>query len=279
MKTKAIKSVFSDDLDVLGALSAREAKAPSLEALRELFKGEDGGTPEKGVDYFTPEEVKAFKEEIRAGATPKKFVDYFTDSEIEFIMETIKEDIIPKVTPKKGRDYRDGDPGRPGKDADEREIVKKVVLQLRDLDKEQDAIDFSPKKLAEKLNTLEGVLDGKVIKGWVKVEDVVKAIKEGKLLEMKDLKASGGFNMNDQRWHGGGSSSSTGGLNRLTVTGTIDDANVSFTVSDTPTYMIINGSMYAQGDTAGGVVVWTNVAGAVTLAFPVGSGGSISALG
>ncbi len=268
--------MFSDDLDVLSALDKREQKGPSLEALRELFKGEDGGTPEKGVDYFTSEEIKQFKDEILAGATPEKFVDYFTDSEIEFVMRTVREGLIDEVTPQKGVHYDDG---RPGKDADEAKITAKVIKEVRTLDEKQDAIDFSPEKLAEKLNTLEGVLDGKIIKGWVKIEDVVKAIKDGKLLNVKDLEGSGGFNMNDQRWHGSGSSQSSGGLNKLTVTGVIDDSNVNFTVSDTPTYMIINGSMYAQGDTAGGVVVWTNVAGIVTLVFPVGTGGSISALG
>jgi hypothetical protein len=276
MKKAAVKSVFSDDLDVLTALEKREGKSsPSLAALRELFRGEDGGTPEVGVDYFTPEEVAQFKKEILAGATPEKFVDYFTDEEVAYICRFVTEEVRDTLTPVKGRDYFDGKPGQKGKDADEGKIIKR----LQDLSKEREEKLLSADALAKKLNTLKEAIEPSAIKGWIKIEDVIKAIKEGRLLNLKDLEGSEGFNMNDQRWHGAGTSPSSGGLNRLTVAGTIDDSNVSFTVSDTPTYMIINGAMYAQGDTAGGMVIWTNVAGLVTLAFPVGTGGSISALG
>jgi hypothetical protein len=48
----------------------------------------------------------------------------------------------------------------------------------------------------------------------MEVTDVVAEIKKGKLLELRDIKGArldnGGFNMNDQRWHGGGSSSGGG---------------------------------------------------------------------
>lgn len=69
------------------------------------------------------------------------------------------------------------------------------------------------------------------------------------------------------------------GLGKLTVTGTVNDSNISFVTSSAPTYMILNGLMYAAGDTAGGVVMWTAVGTAVTLAYPIGTGGSISAMG
>lgn len=229
MKKNAIKSVFSDDLDVLGAMSAREAKTPSLEALRELFKGNDGMTPEVGVDYFTPDEVKQFKEEILAGATPQKFVDYFTDSEIEYIMNYVREGLIDEVTPVKGIHYYDGKPGAPGKDADEAAVVAKVVKEVRTLDEKQDAIDFAPEKIADKINKLENVIDVKVLKGYFDMNSIIKEIKKQKL-EMRDIKGMP-LNMNDQRWHGGGLSNITGLIQQgtnitITGSGTKDDPYV-----------------------------------------------------
>lgn len=219
MKKNAIKSVFSDDLDVLTALQEKENKSPSLESLRELFRGEDGGTPERGVDYFTEEEVKAWKDEILDGAKPKKFVDYFTDEEIDWIKNYVKDGVRLEVTPVKGRDYDDGKPGTPGKNADESKITADVIKKVRELDEKQDEIDFSPVKIAGKLNSLDSAIDAKVIRGMITVEDIVKAIKEGKLLELRDIKnarldspsrSSQKFDMNDQRWHGSGGSSAGG---------------------------------------------------------------------
>jgi len=69
---------------------------------------------------------------------------------------------------------------------------------------------------------------------------------------------------------GGGSS-----LTTLTVTGTIDDSNVTFTVATEPEVVVINGFSY-NGTT--GSITWTWVAGTLTLSQPVGTGGDIYAL-
>lgn len=66
-----------------------------------------------------------------------------------------------------------------------------------------------------------------------------------------------------------------GGFTVLPATGTIDDTNVTFTFTSVPTLININGSFYSSTSTVGGTLVWTNVGTTVTLAFPVGSGGSI----
>lgn len=63
-----------------------------------------------------------------------------------------------------------------------------------------------------------------------------------------------------------------GALAIITATGTIDDSNTSFTFADTPTVVIINGSIYRNGS---GVTITGT---AVTTSFPVGTGGFIFGL-
>lgn len=68
---------------------------------------------------------------------------------------------------------------------------------------------------------------------------------------------------------------SSSGLTVLPATGDIDDTNTTFTFTQVPTLININGSFYSSTSTVGGELVWTNVGTTVTLAFPVGTGGSI----
>jgi hypothetical protein len=102
-REKGNASGFNFNIDEEGALKLR---------------GKDGHTPQKGVDYWTPEEVDQMVTAIFNAAKPKKGVDYYTDAEKrEFIAQVLK-----FATPVKGRDYRDGidgKDGRDGKDADE----------------------------------------------------------------------------------------------------------------------------------------------------------------
>ena len=67
-------------------------------------------------------------------------------------------------------------------------------------------------------------------------------------------------------------SSSGGGFQLLTVSGTIDDSNESFTTTSPPSILVINGAGYEQ---TGGAITWTYSGGAITISVPVGTGGSI----
>lgn len=60
-----------------------------------------------------------------------------------------------------------------------------------------------------------------------------------------------------------------GGLDFETPTGDIDDTNVSFTVTETPLYLVVNGAQYFEG------VHYTLATLVVTLFNPVGTGGFI----
>lgn len=98
-------------------------------------------------------------------------------------------------------------------------------------------------QVAEKLNTLEGAIDAKVIKNLPENTFDIKDLKHGgkHQLEMRDIKGArldrpnGGFNMNDQRWHGGGGS---GGGGTGTVTN-VSSANTDATVATQTTTPVI----------------------------------------
>lgn len=64
----------------------------------------------------------------------------------------------------------------------------------------------------------------------------------------------------------------TGSFSEIAVTGTINDSNVGFSASSTPTYVIINGIWYKS---TGGAITWTYVGTTLTLSSPVGTGGTI----
>lgn len=81
-------------------------------------QGVPGYTPQKGKDYFTKEEIRAFAEYIvgsvtmpKDGITPVRGVDYFHEEDIQNLTEKVLASIrIPKdgengKTPKRGVDY------------------------------------------------------------------------------------------------------------------------------------------------------------------------------
>lgn len=120
---------------------------------------------------------------------------------------------------KNGRDGRNGVDGKPGKDG-------------RD---GRDAASIAPEEIAAKLNELDGAIDGKAIRGFSTKEQVVehiKALKGNDRIDISNIRngealqaaiqnrksGSGGFDMSDQRWHGGGSGS--GSSLELEVEGT-----------------------------------------------------------
>lgn len=58
----------------------------------------------------------------------------------------------------------------------------------------------------------------------------------------------------------------------ITITGTIDDSNITFTATSEPAQLVINGGIYKP---TGGSITWSYLAGTITLSSPVGTGGSI----
>ncbi len=69
---------------------------------------------------------------------------------------------------------------------------------------------------------------------------------------------------------GGGS-----GVSIITVSGTVNNSNTSFTASSEPSLLVINGEIYKP---TGGEITWSYSGGTITLSEPVGTGGSIFGL-
>ncbi len=65
------------------------------------------------------------------------------------------------------------------------------------------------------------------------------------------------------------------GVSILTITGTINDSNVTFTATEDPTVLVINGALYQK---TGGAYTWSYSLGTITLSLPVGTGGQIYGL-
>jgi hypothetical protein len=140
------------------------------------------------------------------GDTPIKGKDYFTDVEIQSIVSYIMT-LIP--VPKDGKD---GEPGKKG-DRGERGADGKSIVG----EKGKDGRDGKDGKSADPVDTKKVV------------EEAVKKLlstEEWKGLEKKVL-----YNKFDQRWHGGGSSTSTGGqLMVENLTAQCDGLTKTFTI-------------------------------------------------
>lgn len=125
--------------------------------------GNDGKTPEKGVDYFTESEIDEIVSRIRDiiptpidGKTPEKGIDYLTPEEVDaFIREVVSR--IPK--PKDGE---------PGKDAsiDYDAIVEKLLPLLP---KPKEVKQITPDTAQE-------------------IVKKIRSLKEGERLSIDDLK-------------------------------------------------------------------------------------------
>ena len=129
--------------EVVGAikeLKPREVNGTEvINSLIKLFKGDkgdDGKTPQKGVDYFTDEEVENIIKSVlkqiptpkdgKDGYTPIKGKDYFDGKD--------------GYTPIKDKDYFDGKDGLDGEDAvvDYDFVIKEVVKKLPKIEKKKD---------------------------------------------------------------------------------------------------------------------------------------------
>jgi len=184
---KKLKKAFANDPETLKQLQHEEMmdsmKGKSsqdvlFEFLKKGDKGNDGYTPQKGVDYFTSEEI---------------------DSIAKYIKTTVQEEIRPI----KGKDYFDGTPGIPGKDADEPKIIKSVLQQLPSLEEIASAVKIPPPSEFNTQDLIQKVLKAIPSPYIPTVEDIVKEIKDKKLLELRDIKGAR-LDMSDQRYHGGG---------------------------------------------------------------------------
>lgn len=221
MKKKSLKSIFADDPEILALIEAKkyEDQAPALEELRAFFKGDRGARGDKG-------------DPGKDGYTPEKFKDYFTEEEITWMMENMENMVYARITTELKKELQ-GKDGRDGKDGDSVDVDALLSVLLKKLPKPR---EINEEALQKKVLTL-------LISKIPTVDDFITEIKKKRLLHIRDIngarldnpdkKASGGFNMNDQRWHGAGGTTS-GGANvttqyLLTATQDGDDVEIDLT--------------------------------------------------
>lgn len=159
-------------IDFIKLLEKADFKNDNVDTL--ILKQKDALKGEKGID----------------GYTPQKGIDYFLDEEIN--------DWINRVTPIKGIHYFDGkdgkdgqsikgergESGKDGKDIDPQEVIKQVIEEIKKL-KGKDRLSLKNLKDTEDLI-------GQVRLHSNMMKNIPKSLLEG-----------------DQRWHGGGITSST----------------------------------------------------------------------
>ncbi len=199
-----------------------------------------------------------------------------------------------------------GDPGTPGADAqiDYETIAQMVVPRIKvpevkapvvdeakiakqaaKLIKVPKAKDGDPGKDA-KPEAVAAVITGMLKEGTLKINAEHVEGLDQKLAPIHDLErrhnsirgggdtVAAGTNVTITRLPSGQAQiNATGaGLTPITVTGTVDDSNKSFTAATQPTLLNINGAFYLK---TGGAYTWTYVGTTITLNQPVGTGGSI----
>ena len=159
------------------------------------------------------------------------------------------------VTPKKGVDYFDGEPGTNGS-------------------------PDMPLDIAKKLNTLDGEVDKKVIKGLTEeLAGISASIRSVAARSKKQIAGGGdvvvaGANVTITRTAGGKRSiaaTAGGGVSWEIPVGTVDDSNTTFTVANEPAFILVNGGIYRVGN---GIYA-SYAGGTITLASPIGTGGFI----
>lgn len=177
-----------------------------------------------------------------------------------------------------GEPGKDGKPGPQGEKGDKGDRGDRG-FPGQDGKDGRDFLDVDPKAVADKLNTLSGAIDGKVIKNFSTKEENLAYIKSlkgndridisnirnGEQLAAQAAKASGGFNMNDQRWHGGGSSS--GGSGTVTSVSVVSANGVSGSVANsttTPAITLALGAIAPTSVAASGAVSGSNLSGTNT---------------
>lgn len=214
MDLKRLKTLYPDDKDIQ-ALAERKDREDMLDVIKdilalkkeelsgkglEIIRGDDGFTPEKGVDYFTPEDIEKVRDGIKEEVTPVKGKDYFDGEKGESIQgpegRPGRAGVIGETGPQ-GPKGDQGEPGEKGQDAD-------------------------PLAVIEAIKKLEGQ----------SATELGKAL--GKMIDVSYLRNANSFMFNGKKYkieelmHGGGSST-TSGLNVTTqylLSATQDGDNV-----------------------------------------------------
>lgn len=230
--------ILADEIDALEAkLAQLEAKIPDIKGLLEAVKGIQGDQGIEGVQGEKGEQGIQVIQGIQGVKGEKG----------ELGIQGIQ-----------GEPGLDGKDGEPGKDATAETLSEDLRLSLGDIEKRLEEVSKRPQQRAGWGAHPLVVTDGSTV-----VDKVTRRINFGTNLTAS-RSADGIVTVNAS----GGAGSA---LTYEAPTGTVDDANLAFTVSNAPLFIIVNGLQYHVGN---GIYA-TYVAGTITLTSPVGTGGYI----
>lgn len=262
-----------------------------IERLKKLFE-------EANKDFPTHEEV---------AQTISVLNDKVDKQDTKLAEEIIKVDAkverVTKLQGPKGEQGEQGQKGEKGDKGDKGDTGAKGEKGDKGDKGEKgdtgDIKDVSPEEIRNELELLQGDerLDKKAIRGIETIEERIQKIEirpigtgGGKpLLQLytdgtkrgavQYLNLIAGSNVTLTYAYSGGrndvtisAAGGTGVTTLLTVTGTIDDSNKSFTTTSTPVIVVVNGVSYRDGK--GVSISGTNI----TLDNPIGTGGDIYAI-
>lgn len=156
-----------------------------------------------------------------------------------------------------------------GKNADEEIIVDKVMEKIVLPEYKETVLDDAG-QIADKLESLKGDkrLDASAIKN---LPEATEGGRSGWISSVKEAPTDGlTYGRKDMEWVV--ISTAGSGMTKLPATGTVDNSNKTFTFTEEPTVIVINGATYRKG--AG----WSWSVLTATLDNAVGSGGDIYGL-
>ncbi len=263
MSQNKLKQIFANDPEMLGILEKKEQRVLAEQILKTL--------------------------------SGELVVNHFTQDRIDAVAEYIKQTVKKEVTPVKGRDYQDGEPGyTPVKYQDyftEQEIkefvsyiietVIPIVKPVKNVDyrdgkdAEVDVNDITNKVLQQVNSATDSKQESLVKMVLSKIPQVdvptiddlipklIDEIKNKKLIEMRDIKNMP-LNMNDMRWHGGGLSKVS---HDTTLTGEGTPSSPLSVVGASAVWGAITGNISDQVDLQNEFATKANIADLGDLAF------------
>jgi hypothetical protein len=238
----------------------KQAPNKQLETLEAMFRLADtANSAAEMVQAFKAvlalaTEMKKSHDELKTnfyGATEKTLLDIHSRA------QTRLNQLRDGRTPIKNVDYFDGEPGKPGKDADEDKITEKVLSKIK-FPKQKEMILDGPLEIKTKLESLEG--DDRLhfsriggLEDWEEVKrksNVTFINGKGPLWGLEDVNVVGitigqSIQWNGIQWvpytPGGGSSGPTAPL------GTVNGSNLTFTSTTQPTIVFTEGGSFTNG--------------------------------
>lgn len=241
-----LKEIFADDPEVLRSIEERESLGMMKELYKETLRTQQMNEAKQDAEIVNIRFLKGDK-----GDSP-------TNEELlQLITPLIPAPVNGNdgYTPIKGKDYFDGEDGSAPSKKELLALIKPLIPV---------AIEGTAGK--------DAVIDQDSL-----VDTIIEKIRKDKALDVSDIRNFQSFVYGGTKYkvselmHGGSSSSGATTLVAETPTGTVDDSNVTFTVTHEPLYIVVNGAQYAVGTGT----YSSYAAGTITLSSAVGTGGFI----